>query len=372
MFSQYNLFQSYESEIILVEIFRDKVKKAAKIAKLIRTLEKEKEKMGGLEDEINRLRIRFAKARAEVKRMIDELGPLLEYAHRRELEREEKYKHKFYRLSKREAQLKLLVEMPTGDVLIAQDVFEKMMSEEASKGEINNRVRREIRDITKARDYLRSDEDLPKLLKDPLVLAELEDLSRDTGYDLISYSESLISERKEERLEYKSKNEVEQQLKETSEELDRLWQEDLTRYYIYQDYLEKLISQDQLGEPVLEIPSVTKLMNKLAAWERRHTETPIGGVLIGPPGTGKSLGVEYYLANHPEHRKKGPPIIIDMSQETTEFILLGGEAIEITDKAKTVEALTRIFEQEEEIERRLGMPETSEKDKEILREKKKN
>ncbi len=362
MFTQYCLYMSYESELILVEIFRALINKAATIAKLIETLEKE----GGTKEEINSLRIRFALAKLEVQEMIDRLGPLLEFAHRRILRQEEIYKHRFYRLSKEEARLKVLAEEPIGDVSTAQKIFKKKWAEKGVKGEEETAIQRDLIKIAQARDYLRLEEDLPTLLQDEKVLAELKKLSEATGEDLISFAERLIREREEGPKEYRKKSEIIQRLQEIQEELDRLWEEPLTRYFVYQDYLERLIFQDQMGEPVLEIPSVTRLMNELAAWERRHTETPIGGVLIGPPGTGKSLVIEYYLKTHPEHRKKGPPVIIDMSQETTEFVLLGGEAIEITDRFTVLNAIYQIFQKQEEIETRIKRPDISTAEKEEL------
>lgn len=374
MFSQYALFKNYESGLILVEIFRDKVKSATSTAEVIKTLEEklekepEREDKEEIKDKLNSLRVRFAIAKAQVKKMIDNLGPLLEFALRRELKQEEKYKHRFNRLSKEEAKLKILMEMPIGDVLTAQEVLEEKMAKKSPEREILQA--RLIEKIAQARDYLNLEIDLSEMLKDKEILAELERISEATGEDLISFAENLIRKKEEKQREYQSKKEIEEDLEKIREELDGLWQEDRTRYYIYQEYLKKLIFQDQMGEPILEIPSVTELMNELADWERKHTETPIGGVLIGPPGTGKSLGIEYYLANHPEHKKKGPPVIIDMSQETTEFILLGGEAIEITDKAKTIEAISQVLDKEKEIERRLEMPEVSQEDKKVLKEEK--
>jgi len=224
--------------------------------------------------------------------------------------------------------------------------------------------------LGQARDFLRGDIDLPKLLKDPIFFANLEKLSENTGIDLFSYAERFIKEKEEEKIP-SSKKEVEKRLNEITSQLESLWENDFVRYKLYQRYLDNLLEQDEFGDPALEIPSLIKLMNKISKWERRHTETPIGAVLIGPPGTGKSVAIEHYLAVHPEHKKKGPPVIIDMSQETTEFILLGGEAIEITDKAAVVKMLKEMFEQEKVIEEKLKNEEITKEEKEelLLRQK---
>jgi len=355
-FEQFSLYQQFEGEVVLVEIFRTKVKEASQIASLIKEVGKEKISS----EELKNLQIRFAIAKAEVKKLVNSLGPLLEFAHRRVLKKEKSY-YDFVRLNKEKAELEVLAEVPLGESVIAQKIFEK----KAKSNLQEEKTKEKLIKITQARDFLREDVDFPKILEDPVVLAELKSLSEKTGEDLISYTEELIRKKEEEKIP-SSKKEVEERLKKVVSQLESLWGNDFIRYKIYQRYLENLIKQDQFGEPALETPSLIKLMNKISSWERRHTETPIGAVLIGQPGTGKSLGIEHYLATHPEHKEKGPPVIIDMSQETTEFILLGGEAIEITDKAATVKMLKEMFDQEKMIEEKLKNKEIDEKEKEEI------
>ncbi len=204
-------------------------------------------------------------------------------------------------------------------------------------------------------------------MEDEHLLAVLKQLSDQTGEDLIGFAETKLQQEQKPSPEPKSKQEIKERLAEITSRLNELWGEDWTRYFVYQNYLQHLIEQNQFGEPVLEIPSVIELMNKIYSWEMRHTETPIGGVLIGPPGTGKSLTLEHYLAKNPEHKKKGSPIIIDMSQETTEFILLGGEKVEIgEDKTTLVNHLHDIFDKRKEIETKLNSPEFTKSEKEEL------
>jgi len=356
-FEQFSLYRQFENEVLLVEIFRANVRKACRIAELIREAEKE----GVEKEELKKLQIRFAIAKAEVNKFINSLGPLLEFAHRRVIKKERAY-YDFVELNKEKAELEVLTEIPLGESVIAQEIFEKKAKSDLQE----EKIKMKLINIAQARDFLREDVDLPKILEDPVILAELKNLSKKTGEDLLAYADELIRKKEEKERIPSSKKEAEERLNEVKSRLESLWKNDFVRYKVYQRYLENLIRQDQLGDPVLEIPSVTKLMNKISSWERRHTETPIGAVLIGPPGTGKSLGIEHYLATHPEHKKKGPPVIIDMSQETTEFILLGGEAIEITDKAATVKMLKEVFDQEKIIEEKLKSKELSSEEKDRL------
>ncbi len=209
MFSQYLLYTSYESELILVEIFREKVKKAASIAEIIRNLEKKSKKD---DEKINRLRVRFGIAKAEVEKMINDLGPLLELAFRRELEKEDEYKHKFNMLSKKEAKLKVLMEMPIGDVLTAHEVFQEKMAED-SEGREKISVSRQLKRIAQGRDWLRVEDDLQEILNNENVLAVLKELSQETGEDLISFAESLVKKEEKDEGEYRSKKEIEEELK---------------------------------------------------------------------------------------------------------------------------------------------------------------
>jgi len=359
-FEQFNLYQQFESDLVLVEIFREKFRKAAVIAFLIKNA---KEK-GISSEELKELLLHFAMAKVEVNRFVNSLGPLLELAHRRVLEKEKSY-HDFLKLNKEKAKLEFLAESPLGPAAIVQEIFEEEKKRAAAHLQKEKTTRGKLLKIAKARDFLR-DSDLPKLLEDLELLATLKELSEETGMDLLLYAEELTREKEEEKIP-SSKKEVEKRLKEITSQLESLWEKDVVRYKFYQRYLENLIEQDQFGERALEIPSLIKLMNEISRWERRHTETPIGAVLIGPPGTGKSLAIEHYLATHPEHKKKGPPVIIDMSQETTEFILLGGEAIEITDKAATVRMLKEMFEREKVIEKKLESKKITKEEEEKLR-----
>ncbi len=86
----------------------------------------------------------------------------------------------------------------------------------------------------------------------------------------------------------------------------------------------KLILDAKAGEAVLEIPQVIRIANTLRRWEREDGDSLVGGALVGPPGTGKSTGIEYYL------EKMGRPraIRMDMSEELTRYALFGSPEVQ--------------------------------------------
>jgi len=100
-FEQFSLYQQFESEIMLVEIFRAKVKEACRIASLIKEAEEEKISP----EELKNLQIRFAIAKAEVNKLINSLGPLLELAHRKVNKKESVYDEFLY-LNKKKQNLR--------------------------------------------------------------------------------------------------------------------------------------------------------------------------------------------------------------------------------------------------------------------------
>ena len=254
-FEQFSLYRQFESEVMLVEVFRTKVREASRIASLIKEAEEEKISP----EELKNLQIRFAIAKAEVNKLTSSLGPLLEFAHRRVLKKEKPY-YDFVKLNKEKAELEVLSEVPLGESAIAQKIFEK----KAKSNLQEEKTKEKLIKITQARDFLREDVDFTKILEDPAVLAELKNLSEKTGEDLISYTEELMRKKEEEKIP-SSKKEVEEKLKEVAPQLESLWENDFVRYKIYQRYLENLIKQDQFGEPALETPSLIKLMNKISS-----------------------------------------------------------------------------------------------------------
>ena len=373
-FIQYSLYKKYESSLALTEIFHARVRAACRIAFLIRSLEKEKyplEKDEQIQKEssnilgrpveikkIQDLQIAFAIAKGEAKEMMTTLGPLLEYGFLHTYQRKKLYFEEFKPLAKKESKLKALSEGLVGTVKTAQEAFEKEIAEEPETRAML---------YAQVRDYLRDFQTLQKALESPYALAEIEKISRETDKDLLSHLYAK-TEKEEKTIEkYESKEEIRKDLNQISKELDELWQQDMVRYLEYQSYLKRLVEQDQFGSPILEIPSMVKLMNKVAIDEKRQTETPIAAVLIGPPGTGKSMCLEHYLAVHPEHRKKEPPVVIDMSQETTEFYLLGGEQIDVGDKASTVRMLADLINQRKELSKKIVTPGISQNEKEALK-----
>jgi len=378
-YTRFEIYKNYKSDLMLIEIFRDKVRTSTRAGFVL----KEAGERGVSGAPLKELQVRFAIASGEVAEIIETLGPLLEYAHRRTIDHEAEYYHEFKPLSREEAELTMMLESPVGSVKTAHEIFDAAMREAGRSGEKKASATKKAENLGEARDYLRSQSISEDVLTNPHVLKQLEKFAKTKGgkeeaerekEELMNVAVAIVSAEKKSEEAYEkaekgevlpaSKEEAKARLDVVGEKLDKIWQDDIVRYKLYNEYLGNLVKQDQFGDPVLETPSVVWLMNELAVWERRHDESPIGGVLIGPPGTGKSLGVEHYLAVHPEHKKKGPPVIIDMSQETTEWMLLGGEKVEVTDKASTVKMLSSLFEERKTLADKIAQKSADETNKE--------
>ncbi|PIW36578.1 MAG: hypothetical protein COW24_04435 [Candidatus Kerfeldbacteria bacterium CG15_BIG_FIL_POST_REV_8_21_14_020_45_12] len=87
---------------------------------------------------------------------------------------------------------------------------------------------------------------------------------------------------------------------------------------------QRLILDAKSGADILEIPQVREIVGKLHRWEREHPNSIVGAALVGPPGTGKSTGVEYYL----EKMGRPEPIRMDVSQELTRYALFGSPEVQ--------------------------------------------
>jgi MoxR-like ATPase len=120
-----------------------------------------------------------------------------------------------------------------------------------------------------------------------------------------------------------SKKEIIEQLKELKEEAGDMWSDDsMVRYFYNKFDLDKLLKDFTEGKDVIETQSVVQDLNKLHEWEQVHQRTTIGGVLVGPPGTGKTTRVHHYL-----EAKGRSYVYIDLSEDVTRYMLYGSKSI---------------------------------------------
>lgn len=121
---------------------------------------------------------------------------------------------------------------------------------------------------------------------------------------------------------------------EIEKELGALWQKPRIRAFEQENQLDTLLKQVHQGAAVIETPSVIERMNTLTEWEQLHTNSTIGGVLVGEPGTGKTTALHHYL------EMRGRKFVyLDLSEEVTRYMLYGTRALESKDYVGNVESL---------------------------------
>lgn len=139
-----------------------------------------------------------------------------------------------------------------------------------------------------------------------------------------------------------SKKEIEEKMTAAEQEANRLWSEELMVQYFYNDYeFDKMMDQYDAETGVIETPSVIEILNRLYDMEMQHSNDIVGGVLLGPPGTGKTTAIEYYEElraksfGFKNHRVVG----IDYSEEVTRYTLFGTRKIEFQTAQEHFEKL---------------------------------
>lgn len=150
--------------------------------------------------------------------------------------------------------------------------------------------------------------------------------------------EALVSElTSEEPQERKlTKAELEREKQGLEQKLNQMWEEEpQIQYHEAGRQLDKLLGDVIAGKDVYEMPSVITNLNTLADWEEKHKRTTVGGVLVGPPGTGKTTLVHHYL----EERGRNY-VYLDFSEEVTRYTLFGTKALEFKSVSEYYSELT--------------------------------
>lgn len=152
---------------------------------------------------------------------------------------------------------------------------------------------------------------------------------------LQQFDQEAVAPEGEEPKKLESKKDIADRLAEIQTELEDLWGRDRLRYFWGQEQWDNLLNEFAEGAKVIETPSVIALMNRLEFIRQHHDRSTVGGVVVGPPGTGKTTGIEYYL------EKIGFPNAeqIDMSEEVTRYMLFGSKSLEFESPVERMEAL---------------------------------
>lgn len=131
-----------------------------------------------------------------------------------------------------------------------------------------------------------------------------------------------------------SKRQVQERLHELRSEVHNLWDDSMVRYFWQRAEIDGFLDDFAKGSDVVETQSVIKRLNELHDWENHHPRTTIGGIMVGPPGVGKTTMVRHYL-----EAKGRNYVYIDLSEDVTRYLLYGSKSIEFKSPSEYYKAL---------------------------------
>lgn len=123
------------------------------------------------------------------------------------------------------------------------------------------------------------------------------------------------------------------------ERINDLWETPMVRYFWKMNERQQLRKAFAEGENVLEDQRTIGYMIQLAEWEKVHQKTTIGGVLVGPPGVGKTTLIQRYLEKTGRNH-----VYIDLSEDVTRYLLFGSKSIEFKDPTEVYKNLIENLE----------------------------
>ncbi len=124
----------------------------------------------------------------------------------------------------------------------------------------------------------------------------------------------------------RSKKQLQEELAAARAKIEELWEDPMVRYFSGKEEIETVLKQFSEGEDVVETQSVIHSLNMLHEWETQHQRTTVGGVLVGPPGVGKTTLVRHYL-----EEKGRNYVYLDLSEDVTRYMLYGSKSLEFKD-----------------------------------------
>lgn len=133
-----------------------------------------------------------------------------------------------------------------------------------------------------------------------------------------------------------TKKEVIEKVNALNQEIAEDWDDPMVRHFYAEYQLDKTLNEFAKGQDVIETPSVIHNLNKLDEWEKQHQRTTIGGVLVGPPGTGKTTLVHHYLES-----KDRKYVYIDLSEDVTRYLLYGSKSIDFKNPVEYYRTLAK-------------------------------
>lgn len=142
---------------------------------------------------------------------------------------------------------------------------------------------------------------------------------------------------------FPTKRAMQERIQELGQQTKDLWEDPMVRYFWQRRELDKMLNDFSEGQDVIETQSVIKTLNETHEHEIEHQRTTIGGVFVGPPGTGKTTGIRHYL-----EEKGRNYIYLDLSEEVTRYMLYGSKAIEFRSATEYYKELASNLEKLDE------------------------
>ena len=131
-----------------------------------------------------------------------------------------------------------------------------------------------------------------------------------------------------------AKTELVKRLRQAEARVKELWKDPMVRYFWGRREKERMLSDIAAGKAVLESEQVIGYLNRLRQLEKNHPNTTVGGVLVGPPGVGKTTLVRHYLECTGRRY-----VYIDLSEDVSRYLIFGSKEIRFTNNSDYLKRL---------------------------------
>lgn len=215
--------------------------------------------------------------------------------------------------------------------------LESALEEPAFKS-IPETAKMDDRDYSRLEKIMRESKGVdPKTKKgNESLLESLKSIFPEDSQEYKELAKRILEKEEESEKLPRTKKEIREELNRLMAEVKEKWENPMVRYFWQRNRLESLLEAFARGDDVIETESVIKYLNELHEWEKQHQRTTVGGILVGPPGVGKTTLIEHYLKT-----KNRSYAYIDASEELTWYFLWGSKEIEFTSRLDYLEKLEK-------------------------------